>query len=106
MMTVQINIIIFFYFKKSIFLLPERPPVEEVPSKVPAVFDIDPCINCIGADYKGTKHTTKSGKTCQRWDSIMPHNHTYNSAKYRGNDQFNKIYITNYRETDKQKIYL
>ncbi|XP_072299407.1 plasminogen [Eucyclogobius newberryi] len=31
------------------------------------------CVNGIGTDYRGTKATSKSGKTCQRWESKTPH---------------------------------
>ncbi|KAK3088172.1 hypothetical protein FSP39_015659 [Pinctada imbricata] len=31
----------------------------------------------IGYEYDGVIHTTVSGKECQRWDSVTPHNHTY-----------------------------
>ncbi|XP_078621287.1 uncharacterized protein LOC144887761 [Branchiostoma floridae x Branchiostoma japonicum] len=35
-----------------------------------------------GASYRGHKAVTKSGKTCQRWDSQTPHKHTITTAKY------------------------
>ncbi|KAM6964910.1 plasminogen-like [Aplochiton taeniatus] len=31
------------------------------------------CVNGIGSDYRGTKSTTRSGKTCQRWEGKYPH---------------------------------
>ncbi|CAL1586589.1 unnamed protein product [Knipowitschia caucasica] len=31
------------------------------------------CVNGLGTDYRGTKTTTKSGKTCQRWRTKSPH---------------------------------
>ncbi|XP_028996559.1 plasminogen isoform X2 [Betta splendens] len=31
------------------------------------------CVNGIGSDYRGTKNETKTGKTCQSWNSVFPH---------------------------------
>ena len=31
--------------------------------------------------YTGTKSTTVSGKTCQRWDQQYPHKHGYANAR-------------------------
>ena len=30
----------------------------------------------LGLQYRGTKNVTESGRTCQRWDTKSPHNHT------------------------------
>jgi len=35
------------------------------------------CYTGNGEDYIGTKSTTKSGYTCQRWDTQSPHKHSY-----------------------------
>ena len=37
-----------------------------------------------GLDYIGSLNTTKSGKSCQRWDSDTPHNTNKNEVK-KGN---------------------
>ena len=34
-----------------------------------------------GGAYRGTKNTTKSGLTCQRWDAQFPHIHIVNSPR-------------------------
>ncbi|XP_026197033.1 plasminogen [Anabas testudineus] len=31
------------------------------------------CVNGIGTDYRGTKSKTKTGKTCQGWETLFPH---------------------------------
>nr|XP_055041449.1 plasminogen [Misgurnus anguillicaudatus] len=31
------------------------------------------CVSGIGTDYRGTKTRTKTGKLCQRWESLFPH---------------------------------
>ncbi|KAI8478075.1 hypothetical protein Bbelb_441960, partial [Branchiostoma belcheri] len=45
-----------------------------------------PCIgNCQegdGASYRGTVSVTETGKTCQRWDSQTPHEHSVTPADY------------------------
>ncbi|KAI8484487.1 hypothetical protein Bbelb_377580, partial [Branchiostoma belcheri] len=43
--------------------------------------DVPSCVSCQyadGASYRGTVSVTKTGKTCQRWDSQTPHGH-YNT---------------------------
>jgi len=35
-----------------------------------------------GADYRGTQTRTASGKTCQAWDKVTPHSHTYTTANH------------------------
>lgn len=35
------------------------------------------CVNGIGTDYRGTKARTKTGITCQQWDSTTPHRPNY-----------------------------
>eukprot|EP00058_Branchiostoma_floridae_P008665 XP_002594153.1 hypothetical protein BRAFLDRAFT_211324 [Branchiostoma floridae] len=40
------------------------------------------CIVGNGASYRGTVSVTKTGKTCQEWDSRTPHEHNYVPADY------------------------
>ncbi|ELU06005.1 hypothetical protein CAPTEDRAFT_130039, partial [Capitella teleta] len=35
-----------------------------------------------GVEYDGTHNITKSGRTCQRWDSQTPHAHNYETYKF------------------------
>ncbi|XP_073667451.1 apolipoprotein(a)-like isoform X3 [Paramisgurnus dabryanus] len=35
------------------------------------------CMHCTGEDYRGKINITKSGYTCQRWDSQTPHSHDF-----------------------------
>uniref|UniRef100_A0A8C4WW16 Kringle domain-containing protein n=1 Tax=Eptatretus burgeri TaxID=7764 RepID=A0A8C4WW16_EPTBU len=47
--------------------------------------DIPICGNCVhgdGSDYRGQVSMTRSGKTCQAWDSPFPHEHSRKSANY------------------------
>ncbi|KAI8509523.1 hypothetical protein Bbelb_133710 [Branchiostoma belcheri] len=40
------------------------------------------CQYADGASYRGTVSVTKTGKTCQRWDSQTPHEHTRTHGAY------------------------
>ncbi|KAI8509455.1 hypothetical protein Bbelb_133030 [Branchiostoma belcheri] len=45
--------------------------------------DVPSCVSCQYADgafYRGTVSVTKTGKTCQRWDSQTPHEHSMTGA--------------------------
>ena len=44
-----------------------------------------------GTAYNGTINTTKSGKTCQRWDSQTPHAHPYTSDVYFPDDNMSDL---------------
>jgi len=47
--------------------------------------DID-CYEHDGANYRGTKATTRYGRTCQSWGSQSPHSHKYTPSKYPSSD--------------------
>ncbi|KAI8484504.1 hypothetical protein Bbelb_377750 [Branchiostoma belcheri] len=47
--------------------------------------DVPSCVSCQyadGASYRGTVSVTKTGKTCQRWDSQTPHEHIKTPGAY------------------------
>jgi len=41
-------------------------------------------LNGDGADYRGLQTRTRTGRTCQRWDSMSPHSHTTTQAAFPG----------------------
>jgi len=56
------------------------------------IFDEDPSSCCTTkkcTSYYGGKHLTKSGKTCQRWDSQEPHKHSIRLSSSYNNHCFN-----------------
>merc|ERR1712216_349120 len=48
-----------------------------------------------GSEYRGTLATTRSGRTCQRWDSQSPHTHTRTPANYPRGDLAGNNYCRN-----------
>ncbi|XP_066269384.1 alpha-tectorin-like [Branchiostoma lanceolatum] len=40
------------------------------------------CFNKNGTDYSGKMSTTRSGRTCQRWDTQLPHKHSNSLLKH------------------------
>ena len=48
-----------------------------------------------GSEYRGTLATTRSGRTCQRWDSQSPHTHTRTPANYPRGDLAGHNYCRN-----------
>ncbi|KAA0721061.1 Hepatocyte growth factor Hepatopoietin-A [Triplophysa tibetana] len=44
------------------------------------------CFRGHGEGYRGTVNVTSAGVTCQRWDSLFPHNHSYTPHNYKCKD--------------------
>ncbi|CAG5927518.1 unnamed protein product [Menidia menidia] len=44
------------------------------------------CIQGEGTDYRGMMNVTPEGVTCQRWDSQLPHNHTFLPQNFKCKD--------------------
>ncbi|XP_039648438.1 hepatocyte growth factor a isoform X1 [Perca fluviatilis] len=43
------------------------------------------CVQGKGTDYRGTMNVTPEGVTCQRWDSQLPHNHSFLPQNFKCN---------------------
>merc|ERR1711974_396658 len=59
---------------------PTPAPTTEAPTTIApttATPDTETCYTGIGKTYAGKLTTTKSGRTCQRWDTKKPHSHGY-----------------------------
>ncbi|KAI7791795.1 hepatocyte growth factor a [Triplophysa rosa] len=51
--------------------------------------EVDATTSCFrgqGEGYRGTVNVTSAGVTCQRWDSLFPHNHSYTPHNYKCKD--------------------
>ncbi|KAK7130138.1 hypothetical protein R3I93_019693 [Phoxinus phoxinus] len=44
------------------------------------------CFRGQGEGYRGTVSVTPAGVTCQRWDALFPHNHSYTPHNYKCKD--------------------
>ncbi|XP_078610906.1 uncharacterized protein LOC144881610 [Branchiostoma floridae x Branchiostoma japonicum] len=51
------------------------------------------CVEGDGSSYRGTLAKTKSGRTCQRWDSQYPHSHARNTPLF--NPELEENYCRN-----------
>lgn len=41
------------------------------------------CFRGQGEGYRGTVSVTPAGVTCQHWDALFPHNHSYTPHNYK-----------------------
>ncbi|XP_035667178.1 uncharacterized protein LOC118409908 isoform X2 [Branchiostoma floridae] len=57
-------------------------PLVQPPPTVQTTPSEEYCREGNGASYRGTVSATKTGKTCQRWDSQTPHGHGRTPANY------------------------
>eukprot|EP00062_Callorhinchus_milii_P006737 gi/632947588/ref/XP_007889122.1/ PREDICTED: hepatocyte growth factor [Callorhinchus milii] len=87
-----------FYFRKNekrCYCLSFNSKTKGVKRKQDKGFDlyerkdfIRECIIGNGQNYMGTKSVTRSGRTCQQWNSMSPHEHSFLNLKY-GNSREN-----------------